>query len=104
MYEPPRFDEQPAQVREIIDLVRLSYPSVRWSRLQVSHPGADDDGIWFFSLPDQPGSVDIESTFGVCPFDVDTDKHRERFIGETVAQVAEKIVQWLALPTGRSTP
>ncbi len=101
MYLSPSLDDQPTEVREIIALVQSSLPTVQWSRLIVHHPGADDDGIWFFSLPDEPGDVQIESTFGVCPFVVETDKHPDRYTGDTVTLVADTVVNWLRLPGGR---
>ncbi len=101
MYRWPTEAEQPTDVQQVIVLVRQAYPVARWTRLSVTHPG-DDDGIWFFWLPDQPGEVQIESSFGVCPFMVETDKHDERFTGASVQEVAEKVVEWLALPGGHS--
>ena len=50
---------------------------MKWTRLSVTHPGVDDDGIWFFWLEDQPGEVQIESRLRVRPFVVETDKHNE---------------------------
>lgn len=94
-------EDQPLQVKQIIALVRETYPDVRWTRLWVKHPSADDVGLWFFWLAEESGDVQIESSFGVCPFVVETDKHNERFIGDSVEKVAETVVKWLALPGGR---
>lgn len=93
-------EEQPLQVRQIIALLRGNYPQIRWTRLWVRHPSADDDGLWFFWLAGQAGEVQIESSGGICPFVVETDKHDERFTGDTVEKVAEKVATWLALPGG----
>ena len=94
--------EQSADVQEVIRLVRQTYPNIKWTRLWVSHPGADDDGLWFFWLPNEAGEVQIESSFGVCPFIVETDKHNECFTGNSVPEVAETVIDWLALPGGLS--
>jgi hypothetical protein len=102
MYRWPTEAEQPTEVQHVIALIRQAYPVMKWTRLYVTHPGADDDGIWFFWLPDRPGEVQIESTFGVCPFIVGTDKHNECFTGASVQEVAEKAVEWLALPGGHA--
>lgn len=93
-------EDQPPQVKQIIASVREIYPEVRWTRLWVKYPAVDDNGIWFFWLAEEAGEVVIESSFGVCPFLVETDKHDERFTGENVEQVAEKVAAWLALPGG----
>jgi hypothetical protein len=100
MYKWPMEAEQPADVRQVIALVRQAYSNMKWTRLSVTHPGADDDGIWFFWMPDRLGEVQIESSFGVSPFIVETDKHNECFTGASVQEVAEKVVEWLALPGG----
>ena len=93
-------EDQPLQVKQIISLVRESYPDIRWTRLWVKHPGADDDGLWFFWLAEESGDVQIESSYGVCPFIVETDKHDEHFTGDSVEKTAEMVVRWLALPGG----
>jgi hypothetical protein len=98
----PMEAERPAEVQQVIARIRLAYHDVKWTRLSVTHPGADDDGIWFFWLPNRPGGVQIESSFGVCPFLVETDKHNECFTGVSVQEVAEKVVEWLALPGGHA--
>jgi hypothetical protein len=99
--------EQPEDLQAIIGLVRLAYPEIQWTRLSVTHPGVDDDRLWFFWLPDQPGDVQIEYASmddNGCSFLVETDKHDERFTGQTIQEVAQKIVDWLALPGGSFDP
>jgi hypothetical protein len=95
-------ENQPPQVKQIIALVREKYPEIRWTRLWVRNPKVNDDGIWFFWLADEDGEVQIESSYGVCPFLVETDKHDERFTAETIEQTADKIVEWLAMPGGHN--
>ena len=97
---PPTEERQPADVRHIISVVRESLPQVRWARRWVSHPGADDDGIWWLWLPDQPGEVQIESSSGTCPFDLRTDKHEEEITADTVDITVKTIVDWLRTPGG----
>jgi hypothetical protein len=100
MYEWPKEADQPAEVQRIIASIKEAIPGMNWTRAWVKHPGNDDDGLWYFWIPDQPGEVQIESSYGVCPFLVETDKHDERFTGKTIKEVAEKTVAWLALPGG----
>jgi hypothetical protein len=95
-------EEQPAQVKQIIALVRETYPEVKWTRLWVKYQGADDDGIWFFWLAEEKGEVQIESSYGVCPFLIETDKHDERLTGDSIEQVANTVIEWLAMPGGRA--
>lgn len=95
-------EDQPCEVKRIITLVRETYPDIRWTRLWVRNPKVDDDGIWFFWLADKPGEVQIESSYGVCPFLIETDKHDERFAGDSVEDVVERVVEWLMMPGGHS--
>jgi len=94
-------DSQPREVQEVVGIVKRSWPGVRWTRLQVKHE-TDDDGLWFFWLPEHPGEVQIESSLGVCPFLIETDKHDERSEGATPEEVAETVVTWLGMPGGRN--
>ena len=61
---------EPARdVDRIIGAVLRARPGVTCERLRVSHPGTDDDGLWFFHLPDAKfDAVQIESPHGTCPF------------------------------------
>jgi hypothetical protein len=52
----------------ILELVRRVYPDVVCEQLQVVHPGADDEGLWFFTRPGISNEVQIESPPGTCPF------------------------------------
>jgi hypothetical protein len=97
---PPTEEAQPTHVKLIISAVRHSLPHVRWTRLWVSHPGVDDDGIWWFWLPDQPGEVQVESSSGACPFDLSTDKHDKLTTTDNVEGAARTIVDWLGRPGG----
>jgi hypothetical protein len=78
----------------IIKGVRAQLPGVEWEQLQVKWP-ADDDGLWFFKLPGRKYEVQIESSFGVCPFLVETGRHGERHVAKTVDDVVDTVVRWL---------
>ena len=93
-------EDQPSDLRQIIDLVRQSYSEIKWTRSWVRNPRVDEDGIRFFWLADQPGDVQIESSYGVCPLAIETDKINDRFAGKTVREVADKIIELLKLPGG----
>ena len=55
------------------------YPLVNVQQLQVLHPGADDDEIWFFRCPGSELEVQIESSTGMCPFLIETNESNVRF-------------------------
>ena len=60
-------------VDRIIDLVRCELPGAEVQQLQVKHPEADDDGLWFFWFPGVSKGIQIESSTGTCPFVIEHD-------------------------------
>jgi hypothetical protein len=88
-------------LEEVIRRVQERLPSMNWQQLTVRWP-ADDDGLWFFWLPGLPGEVQIESSYGVCPFLVESDKHDERLTASSPEETADIIIRWLQLPGGRA--
>ena len=71
----------------IIELVRESYPNVCVQQLEVTFP-ADDDGIWYFWNPENPNDdIQIENSFGSCPFLIETNRDSTVKHGETIEQV-----------------
>ena len=83
----------------IVAVLTARHPRLLVEQLRVKHPGADDDGIWFFNHPDSPFEVQLESSDGSFPFLVETDRHRERGLATTVAEAVELVESWLGLPT-----
>jgi|KBSMisStandDraft_5_1062788.scaffolds.fasta_scaffold732440_1 hypothetical protein len=83
-------------VERILQLVRDMYPDVICQRLPVVHPGADDDGLWFFTRPDASNEVQIASPSGRCPFLIEQKESDERRTGTTPEDVANTIQEWLA--------
>jgi hypothetical protein len=71
----------------IIDQLKTEMPGVQITQLQVSHPGVDDDGLWFIVIPARNEEVQIESSQGSCPFVIESDFSDERFEGHSVAEV-----------------
>jgi len=82
-------------VDRIIELVRNVCPSVEVKQLQVVHPGADDDGLWYFDQPESEFQVQIESPKGMCPFWVETDENDDRLIGRSVEETVEILTRLL---------
>lgn len=84
-------------VDTIIERMHTEYPTLQVEQLRVTHPGADDDGLWFFRHPDCEFEVQIESPYGVCPFLIETMEHDERVEARTVEDVIATLKKWLHL-------
>jgi hypothetical protein len=90
-------------VEQIIELIRKICPAVEVNQLKVRHPGADDDGLWFFRQPESPFEVQIESPYGTCPFLIETDETPERFTTNSVAETVQRLSVLLHLATGKTS-
>jgi hypothetical protein len=83
----------------IIAAATAKHPRLTVEQLKVKHPGADDDGIWFFNHPESEFEVQLESSYGTFPFLVGTDRHDERGEASTVDEAIVLIESWLGLAT-----
>jgi len=83
-----------ADIDEIIENVKREFPTCDVQQLKVTHP-ADDDGIWYFSLPGLEPEIQIESGSGNCPFLVETDEQsslnarRSNTVDEAVSMIVD---------------
>jgi|tagenome__1003787_1003787.scaffolds.fasta_scaffold12761306_1 hypothetical protein len=88
------------EIDEIIKRVEIRVPNVEVHQLHVSHPGADDDGLWFFNLlGDRQHDIQIESSSGQCPFIVEHSGMRSTSDALTmgsVEEVVDAIVSYLS--------
>jgi hypothetical protein len=84
-------------VDEIIQSIKNMDPRVEVRQLKVSHPGADDDGIWFFDRPNCQFQVQIESHDGMCPFVIETDESDARVASTSVEQTVVTLTKFLHL-------
>ncbi len=85
-------------IEQIIERVKDLVPVVQVQQLQVSHPGVDDDGLWFFTVPGIAKDVQIESPYGNCPFIVEHSDMKSSSDAETarsVEETVEKVVAYL---------
>jgi hypothetical protein len=73
-------------IDRLIDELRRAYPGVACEQLRVAHPGADDDGVWFFTHRDCAGEVQLESSTGRLPFLVEGTDSSARDTARTVDQ------------------
>lgn len=82
-------------IDKIIAEVQKVFPNVNVWQLEVTHP-TDDNGIWYFWLGDNTDDeIQVENSFGNCPFLIETFRNDERLyvntIVETVAIICEHL-------------
>ena len=76
--------------------VQQQFPEAEFDQPKVAHP-ADDDGLWFFALPLHPDDdIQIESSTGMCPFLIETNRDDRRRIGATIDETVAALVEHLA--------
>jgi hypothetical protein len=83
-----------ADIEKVIEEVRRRVPGVRCDQLQVTQ-AADDDGIWFFDLPETGREVQVESWNGMCPFLVEGNATQDKVDCESVMRTVEVVVSRL---------
>jgi hypothetical protein len=84
-------------VDQIIERVKQRFSAVEVDQLRVSHE-ADDNGIWFFSLPPSRKEIQIESSNGMCPFVVEHDgmlTTATEALGVSIDRTVELILDYL---------
>jgi hypothetical protein len=84
-------------INRVIDELRRGFPEIDCEQLRVKHPGADDDGLWFFTHPHGVGEVQLESSDGMFPFMVEGNDSDARDIVHTVEQAAALVARRLKL-------
>jgi hypothetical protein len=83
----------------VIAKVRALHPDVVVAQHKVSHPGVDDDGLWFFSVKGcAKKEIMLESSSGAAPFLVEHSEMKstadtiwDADIEKAVAEVASYI-------------
>ena len=78
-------------IDHIIERLTAEMPGVQVRQLQVSHPGTDDDGLWFVTMPGSSPEVELEVPHGGCPFLIESDFSAERFHGRTIDEVVSTV-------------
>jgi len=73
-------------IEAIIRQLELAHPEICAEPLTVTHPGADDDGIWFFRLPANRAEVQLETSSGNVPLSVESTGYTDRRVADTVQQ------------------
>lgn len=84
-------------IDNVIQQILAVCPKARIRQLDVRHPRADDDGLWFFEQPASKFEVQVESTNGTCPFLIETDETKERLTTSSVDETVEVLMKLLQL-------
>ena len=84
----------------IIAKLNLAHPDISSAQIIVLHPGADDDGLWFFRHSATDVEVQLQSSTGTCPFLFESSGSTDRLTADTV----EKAVAFVAAGLGVSGP
>jgi hypothetical protein len=82
-------------VDQIIKRIVSASPDVYVHQLQVSHHGADDDGVWFFTRAQF--EVQIESSTGMCPFLIEADEYPNRSNAHSIEEALATLAKLLHL-------
>ncbi|GAB2512918.1 hypothetical protein GCM10027084_28810 [Pseudoxanthomonas sangjuensis] len=82
----------------IIQELQASYPEISAERLNVLHPGADDDGVWFFRHSQSNLEIQLESSTGNAPFLVENSGSGDRFYASNVQQAVAMVVAGFVVP------
>ena len=84
-------------IDNIIAMLMSSHPGVLVEQLKVVHPGADDDGLWFFRHASCPFEVQLESSAGQCPFLFESSASSAASTARTVAEAVALVSSGLGL-------
>jgi hypothetical protein len=84
-------------IDQITTKLALEMPGICIQQLQVSHPGADDDGLWFSDIPRREERAQLESPDGNCPFLIESDFSAERLHASTIDEVVEAVKRLYSL-------
>jgi len=85
-----------SNIDELTAALQHAYPGITIERLRVTHPGADDDGVWFVRHPAALVDVQVESANGEAPFSVESDLAPPT-VAPTVAAATRLVIDRLGL-------
>jgi hypothetical protein len=86
-------------IDQVIEQVSNRLPGVIVWQHWVKNPDVDDDGIWWFRMPENQKRIQLESTLGTCPFMVEHDEMRDASEAEwavTVEDAVQKVATYLS--------
>jgi len=82
----------------IIGELQASYPAIAVEKLGALHPGADDEGLWFFRYSESGIEIQLESSSGNAPFLVESSGSGERLLANTIPEAVAMVVASLGIP------
>ncbi len=86
---------QNRDIDKIIEAVKTQFPNWMVEQLKVTHP-ADDDGIWYFWLGEKTDDeIQVENSYGQCPFSLSTFRNNELRFGNTIEEVVNLVCEHL---------
>jgi len=85
-------------IDSVVRLLRQAHPDISAEQLRVSHPGADDDGLWLFRHPASTVEIQLESPTGNLPFLIEDSASSDRYSADTVEAAVAFVVGGLGLP------
>ena len=83
-------------IEELTEALQRAYPGITVEQLRVTHPGADDDAVWFVKHPAALVDVQVESADGEAPFSVESDLAPPT-MAKTVAAATRLVIDRLGL-------
>jgi hypothetical protein len=86
--------ENKRDIDKIIEAVKTKFPNVTIEQLKVMH-SADDNGLWYFSFEKFKDEIQIESSSGICPFLIESNRSDKRVYGNSVDEVVNIICEHL---------
>lgn len=93
-------------IDKLIDVLKRKIPNIRVEKLQVLHE-SDDDGLWFCRHSGSSVEINIESSDGMFPFLLESDRDEKRVHAECIDEVVSYVTSvWgisLTGTTGRGT-
>jgi hypothetical protein len=84
-------------IDKIIAAAQDKHPQLQVEQLRVCFPGADDDGLWYFTHPESAFEVQLESSRGTFPFLVETIRNNQRATVHSVTEAVRLIESWLGI-------
>lgn len=89
-------------IDSILAVLTQALPALRWEQLRVSHPGADDDGLWFLTHPASRVEVQLESSTGMLPFLLEGTDGPDAEHVASVQQAVERVAMRLGVSLAAS--
>jgi len=85
-------------VEKIIKAIKENPPDVKLRQLTVSHPAADDNGLWFFEQPKQRVRSPNRVIDGDVPFFNRNTREQHKFAARSIEEAVAMLAQLLHFP------